>query len=394
MSAPLKNVNTPRIFVAATRQDDGKTTTSLGLFAALQKRFPNIGYIKPVGQRFVEVEGLKIDEDSVLMNDTYRVRTPLRAMSPIAVEPDFTRKFLQRRNVDELNAKVQSAFDEAAWEKDFVIIEGTGHAGVGSVFELSNAAVAKLLGANVVMVSQGGIGRPIDEIAMNLALFEKFGVKVIGVVLNKILPSKLDLLPYVEQGLARLGLPLLGAIPFNQELRKPTLHQVCQQLDGEFLAGSEHKRRRVGKVVIGAMSSYQVGKYLEPHSLLITSGDREDMILTATQAYRTEKKPNLAGVVLVDGVLPSPGVLRFICQYDLPYIACKCDSYTAATRITRMTVKTEAADREKISLIQQLVETHVDIDKIIAAGRPQQPEQPGTFLELSPELPFGEDQTA
>ena len=76
----LRNTITPRIFVAATRMDDGKTTTSVGLFAALQQRFPRIGFIKPVGQRFVEVEGAKIDEDTVLINDTYHVNTPIRAM--------------------------------------------------------------------------------------------------------------------------------------------------------------------------------------------------------------------------------------------------------------------------------------------------------------------------
>jgi BioD-like phosphotransacetylase family protein len=62
------NTTTPRVFIAATRQNDGKTTTSLGLIAALQKHFPRIGYIKPVGQRFVEIEEQKIDEDSVLMD--------------------------------------------------------------------------------------------------------------------------------------------------------------------------------------------------------------------------------------------------------------------------------------------------------------------------------------
>ena len=88
----IRNTVTPRVFVAATRQDDGKTTTSLGLYAALRQRFGNIGYIKPVGQRFVEVEGEKIDEDTVLMSDTYRVRSRLLAMSPIAVEQNFTRR--------------------------------------------------------------------------------------------------------------------------------------------------------------------------------------------------------------------------------------------------------------------------------------------------------------
>ena len=86
------NTVTPRIFVAATEQNDGKTTTSLGLFAALRKRLGRIGYIKPVGQRFVTIDGMNIDEDSVLIDQTYKVHTPLEAMSPIAVEPDFTRK--------------------------------------------------------------------------------------------------------------------------------------------------------------------------------------------------------------------------------------------------------------------------------------------------------------
>ena len=79
---------TPRIYVAATRQDDGKTTTCLGLYAALSAKFKKIGYIKPVGQRFVEVAGKKVDEDSVLVSNTYGVNLPIEAMSPIAVGSD------------------------------------------------------------------------------------------------------------------------------------------------------------------------------------------------------------------------------------------------------------------------------------------------------------------
>src|SRR5256885_17190423 len=96
------NTTTPRVFIAATRQNEGKTTTSLGLIAALQKYFPRIGYIKPVGQRFVEIEEQKIDEDTVLMDSVYRLNCPLTDMSPIAVEPDFTRKYLQAANNEAL----------------------------------------------------------------------------------------------------------------------------------------------------------------------------------------------------------------------------------------------------------------------------------------------------
>src|SRR5437660_1357753 len=92
------NTTTPRVFIAATRQNDGKTTASLGLIAALQQHYPRVGYIKPVGQRFVEIAEQKIDEDTVLMDSVYQLNCPLVDMSPIAVEPDFTRKYLQSSN--------------------------------------------------------------------------------------------------------------------------------------------------------------------------------------------------------------------------------------------------------------------------------------------------------
>jgi dethiobiotin synthetase len=209
----LKNYTTPRIFIAATRQDDGKTTTSLGLTAVLRKRFQRVGYIKPIGQRYVDVDGLKIDEDSVLINDTYHPGLPLDAMSPIAVDAHFTRDYLDSADPAKLEAKVEEAFNRAAWEQDFVVIEGSGHAGVGSVFDMSNARAASLLHSKAIIVSQGGVGKPIDEISLNLALFEKHQVEVVGVILNKVIADKIpELWPYAEKGLNRMGLPLLEAV--------------------------------------------------------------------------------------------------------------------------------------------------------------------------------------
>src|ERR1700748_565237 len=221
------NTSTPRGFIAATRQNDGKTTTSLGLIAALQKNFPRVGYIKPVGQRFVEIEEQKIDEGSILMDSVYRLNCPLVDMSPIAVEPDFTRKYLQAANNEALVKKIQKAFDRVAWEKDFVLCEGSGHAGVGSVFDLSNARVAKILGAKVIIVSQGGIGKPIDEIALNQALFEKEGVEIIGVILNKVMGEKVEYITdFARRGLKRKGLELLGVIPHQRVLSSPTIDLI------------------------------------------------------------------------------------------------------------------------------------------------------------------------
>jgi BioD-like phosphotransacetylase family protein len=372
----LRNTVTPRIFVAATRQDDGKTTTSVGLFAALQQRFPRIGYIKPVGQRFVDVEGAKIDEDTVLINDTYRTNTPIRSMSPIAVEPDFTRRYLSGNFKQQLHDRVRSAFDEVAWEKDFIIIEGTGHAGVGSVFDLSNATVARLLQSKVIIVSRGGIGRPIDEISLNLALFEKQGVEVIGAIINKVVPDKMDMLKeYATVGLAKLGLPLLGMIPLHTELYKPTVNQACLQLRGEFIAGAQHKRRRIARTGIGAMSSRHADRLLQPGTLIITPGDREDLILMILNEELPSARGHLAGVVLTDGILPHDAVMDLIRQRSIPFISTDADVSTAATKIARMTVKTEVGDLDKIGVIQTLIHEHVQVDRIVDLVEAQGPTQ-------------------
>src|SRR5437868_1513985 len=183
----------------------------------MQKFYPRIGYIKPVGQRFVEIEEQKIDEDTVLMDTVYDLDCLLSDMSPIAVEPDFTRKYLQSSNREALVKKIGKAFDRVAWERDFVLCEGSGHAGVGSVFDLSNAQVAKILGAKVIIVSQGGIGKPIDEVSLNQALFEKEGVEIIGVILNKVMADKLDYVTeFARRGLKRKGLDLLGVVPHQR----------------------------------------------------------------------------------------------------------------------------------------------------------------------------------
>lgn len=366
------NTITPRVFVAATQQNDGKTTTSLGLFAALRQRRGRIGFIKPVGQRFVDVDGKRIDEDSVLMDQTYSVKVPIEAMSPIAVEPDFTRKYIQHSNNDFLVRRIQNSFDRAAWEKEFVIIEGTGHAGVGSVFDLSNARVAKLLGSKVLLITRGGIGRAIDEVVLNKALFDKEGVEMVGVILNKILPDKYEhVKDFARRGLERLGIDLLGAIPDEPMLAKATLGQVCKQIKGKFIhARSEASasRRRVRQVIIGAMNSSHVMEYFTPGTLVITPGDREDIILAALSASAVSEEDGkmLTGLVLSGDLFPHQSVIDLIRASNLPIIGSPLDSYTVANSIHNMTVKTLPGDSEKIDRIQHLIDKYVEVDRFLA----------------------------
>jgi BioD-like phosphotransacetylase family protein len=360
------NTVNPRVFIAATRQNEGKTTAALGLIAALQEHFPRIGYIKPVGQRFVEIEEQKIDEDTVLMDAVYRLNCPLVDMSPIAVEPAFTRKYLESANNEALVKRIQEAFDRVAWEKDFVLCEGSGHAGVGSVFDLSNAQVAKTLGCKVIIVSSGGIGRPIDEVCLNRALFEKEGVEVIGVILNKVLEEKIpEITRFVSQGLKRKGLELLGVLPHEQILCNPTVDLIREELRAALLNAPPTLDMLVESVVIGAMGAHNAMQFFKRGVLLITPGDREDILLAAGATMSPRADEKMAGIVLTGGIRPSDNVVRALQALPVPVLQVKADSYQVASRVHNLTVKTRPTDAEKISLIRDIVAKNVNVKKIV-----------------------------
>ena len=128
----------------------------------------------------------------------------------------------------------------------------------------------------------------------------------------------------------------------------------------------KHKRRRIAKIGIGAMSSRHAERLLNPGTLIITPGDREDLIMMIlNEDSRTPSRGYVAGVVLTDGILPHETVLELIRQRSIPFISTRADVSSATTAIARMTVKTEVGDLDKIGLIQKLVQDHVQVDRII-----------------------------
>ncbi|HUC84375.1 MAG TPA: AAA family ATPase [Candidatus Acidoferrales bacterium] len=360
------NLSTPRVFIAATRQNDGKTTASLGLIAALQKHFSRVGYIKPVGQRFVHIEEQKIDEDSVLMDSVFGLNCPLVDMSPIAVEPAFTRTYLQSANNEALVRRIKDAFSRVASEKDFVLCEGSGHAGVGSVFDLSNAQVAAMLGCKVIIVTQGGIGKPIDEVALNQALFQKEGVEIMGIILNKVLAEKIpEIARFVRSGLKRKGLELLGVLPHEPLLAHPTMDLIRDELHAELLNHPPALDVMVENVIVGAMSVRNAMPFIKRGVLLITPGDREDILLAVSARMAALPDELLAGMVLTGGLRPGETVLKTLRISPIPILLARADSYQVASRVHNLTVKTRPADAKKIALIRDLVARHVNVKKII-----------------------------
>lgn len=371
LSKPI-NTTTRRIFVAATRQNDGKTTTSLGLFGALLSLGHNVSYIKPVAQRIVEVEnGVEVDEDTFLLNSIYDVKIPIAAMSPVAVDSQFTRRYLDdpAQLAPHIADTICRAFDRAAYEKDIIIVEGSGHAGVGSVFNASNADNAKMLGSKALIVAAGGIGKPVDEIAMNKALFDSRGVECIGVILNKVLPEKMnEIRKYASTALARLGIPLLGLLPMEKSLSSPNLSQIVQEISGHWLVPLVRgKSQRAAHIIVGAMSAQHIFNHIRENTVIIAPGDREDLLFALIAAAGTADIPKITGIILTNGQTPPPRILSMLSQIGVPVVATERECFETTRRINRMIVKTQPGDSDKVSVIENLIRKNVDLDRLLAS---------------------------
>lgn len=356
-----------KVFIAATQQDIGKTTVSLGLIYCLKQKFKNIGFIKPVGQRYFIEQGYKIDEDSILIEHVCHMQAVLKDMSPIAVERGFTEKYIKNPQKGVLIKKIKDAYKKIAKNNELVIIEGTGHAGVGGVFDLSNAVVAKQLKSKVILISSGGIGKPIDEILLNKALFDKEGVEIMGVILNKVLPQKYKKVnTLVRKGLARKGLKVLGVLPYEKDLTKPMLGQIQEELKADILYGATYMDNVVEKIVIGAMEPHAALNYISDKSLVITPGDREDIILTAICMHiiHSSAGPSVAGLVLTGGIRPHASVLKLIKCTDIPVLLVKEDTYSVASRVHDLRIKIKPQDKKKTNLVIDLVNKYVDMNAI------------------------------
>ena len=357
-----------RVFLAATGQNRGKTTTSLGLIAAIRERGLRIGFLKPVGQRYLVVDGTRADEDAVLMQEVFELPDALNDMSPVTLPRRFTTDFIMGRITDDLAAQVLTADARVADGKDMIVIEGTGHAGVGAVIDLSNARVASMLGAPVIIVSEGGIGRPIDEIVLNHALFAAHDVRVLGAVVNKVdVVSHPQLPDVLERGLAQHGIELLGCIPYSEFLANPSLELIVTHLDGEILSGRAEAERTIGHVAIGAMQPEHAIAHLADRTLLITPGDRDDLLRAALDANRVSgERPLVSGIILSGGYRPSAALLGELRATDLFVYLVETDTYRTAQAVDEILVKTHASDTEKIATIIDLVGGAIDVDGLLS----------------------------
>ncbi len=359
---------TKNIFIAATGQNVGKTTNCLGLYDKLIKSGWNAGFIKPVGQRYLKIKNLKVDEDSHLVHEIYQMDCPVEHMNPIAVPEGFTQEYIDNSESGQILEKILQSYDVVQKNRDFVLIEGTGHAGVGSVFDTSNAFVAKALRSKVIIVTDGGIGKAIDYLILNKCLFDSMGVELLGVIVNKVYMEKYDKIKtYVGKSLAKNGIKLLGVIPYKNRLENPTMEQIRERLGGRFMSGKEFRFNSVRNIIVGAMSVNNFLTRIKRQTIVITPGDREDLILAAlcwnlSEASTTKQ---ITGLILTGKEKPGPVVTKVMQSSEIPVISTRWDTFETASAVHNLKVKIKVTDTEKINLSQELFDQHIDFDYIV-----------------------------
>ncbi len=361
---------TKNIYVAATGQHVGKTTSTLGLAAVLKQQGYQVGYSKPVGQQAMEVEGLKVDKDALLFSDLLNFDIHPVLHSPVILDRGATARFMDDPEAFQLNEALLHAARILEQQYEVVIHEGTGHPGVGSIANVSNADVAALIGANVIMVVEGGIGNTIDRLNLCLPLFEERNVPVIGVIVNKVLPEKYDKVKhYIGRYLEQLGIPLLGVLPYDESLAYPLMGTVASVIKGDVVANPEQLDNKVEDILAGSLLEIEELRKFQNLLLVVSSQRVEEAIRkieSISRYLRLEKSP-LSGIVATGPGLIEGHSKDYIERHKIPLVRTNLDTYGSVLKISRIEVKINSSTPWKVRRAIDLITENIDMSPILAS---------------------------
>jgi hypothetical protein len=260
------------------------------------------------------------------------------------------------------------AIEQLDKKNDFLIIEGAGHTGVGTLFGCNNAQIARATNATVLMVTGGGLGNVVDSSQTNLALFQKEQAEVKAILVNKIIPSKREqTLKYLEMAFEHEGIQVIGGFNYQPILANPTMRRIAGVLDIQLHATEEQAQRIVHNVQIGAASAQRVAELLKESTLVIVNSSRDELLVTISNLYQLDEyRDKIAGIII-----PGVGVISHITQKiiessGIPYMLAGRTSSTVFEMIRDDVSKLTAEDTHKIRLITDLAEKRFNFDAIDA----------------------------
>lgn len=362
-----------RLFITASGQNVGKTTSTLGLYSVLKNKGYNVGYCKPVGQKSLSLaNGILANKDAVLFAEMMGFELEPAIHSPITIPKEFTKAYLENPSAYPLKENLIRAANQLHQQHDIVIYEGSGHPGVGSVLDLSGADIAKIVGASVILIVEGGIGSTLDRINLNLALFREQQIPIKGIIVNKVKPHKIEQIRhYLNLKLSKMNIPLLGILPYEESLSKPILETIRKAVEGKVLFHPNKLDVVIYDVVSGALIEKK--EYPSLKNLLLAVNFRR-LNSALESIIDISKKNNITGSPLSGILIHGKGDFiknflkdftfqSYIDKYQIPVIATSLDTYGSATRINNIEVKINSRTPWKAAKAFDLVSQYIPVNE-------------------------------
>jgi phosphate acetyltransferase len=354
---------TNAIYLTTTEPYSGKSIIALGLMNLLASKTDKLAYLKPI------VSGGMKDKDRrlELIKEHFKLAQSYEEMFVFSRKKAI--KEINNGNESFLIDSVIDQFKKLQEKADFTVVEGTDFLDVSTNVEFDgNISIAKNLGIPAAIIINGS-NRSVSEI-VDLAQsttngFLNRGVQVLFLVVNKVVKDQVgEIVSQLEKVLSNEI--LITAIPMHGELSNPTVEEIRDSLGAKVLFGEKLLSNRVDKSIVGAMQLRNFLNRLEPNTLVVTPGDRGDLILGAFQANVSRNYGKIAGMVLTGGILPEPPIIKLIegLETVLPVLQVDEGTFNVVNSVNKIHARISADDKEKIALAIQLFEDAVDEDAL------------------------------
>lgn len=359
---------TNAIYLATTEPYSGKSTIALGLMNLLASRAEKIAYFKPI------ISGDQPEKDSHL----HTIKTHFKLSTGYDSMYVFTRKEL----VKHLNAgketlvidSIINRFKQLQESHEFVVVEGTDFTNVTNEEFDINIAIAENLGIPVgiiVRTDSKALSEIVDATISAMKSFKDKGVQVITVIANKATLENKDEIKEKLTGELSKDI-LVSVVPASKELSSPTMKEILSAVGGEVLLGEHLLSNTVENSIVGAMQLHNSLARLQKNTLIVTPGDRGDLIIGALQANLSKNYPKVAGLILTGGLHPEETILRLIEGLDtvVPIITVKTGTFATVSAVANARPSIHPDNKERIALAISLFDQHVDVqglsEKIIS----------------------------
>ncbi|MBP6757865.1 MAG: phosphate acetyltransferase [Flavobacterium sp.] len=354
------------IYIATSEESSGKSIITLGLMSMLIGRTAKVGYFRPIVEDFEEG---KMDNHIETVINHFGLDISFQDAYAITKS-----KLIKKKNkgkIGEVIDLIIEKYKRLEERFDFILVEGTSFMGEGTVIEMDmNVLIAKNLGIPTIIVGTG-VGKTMDEFVDSLYLaYDSFKVKdveVLAVIANKVQPENLGLVTDRLKSSLPAGI-MVNAIPIISSLNNPTIQEIVKELDAKVLFGAAFLNNQIGSFSVGAMQLRNYLLNLKENGLVITPGDRADIILGALQANESVNYPTISGIVLTGNIVPEDSILKLIegLSTIVPIIAVEGGTYNITNKIGSIKPKIYANNKQKILTSINTFENYVDLDNLIA----------------------------